>query len=106
MVGDCFGVLLGLHVGMLVLGDRLDRVLLIRELDPIGPLIVSLTSDVTWEGTYWNDHRSSRKIHHPESDIHLQKRRSWGIADNVIQGRRMRIANRQLSLLLNDRCDV
>jgi len=43
MVGGCFGVLLGLHVGMLVLGDRLDRVLLIRELDPIGPLIINLT---------------------------------------------------------------
>lgn len=42
-VGDCFDVLLGLHVGMLVLGGMLDRVLLIRELDPIGPLIVSLT---------------------------------------------------------------
>jgi len=42
MVGGCFGVLLGLHVGMLVLGDMLDRVLLIRELDPIEPLIVSV----------------------------------------------------------------
>ena len=57
MVGDCFGVLLGLHVGMLVLGDMLDRVLLIRELDPIGPLIVSLDL-MRWKGTYWNDHRS------------------------------------------------
>ena len=43
MVGGCFDVLLGLHVGMLVLGDMLDRVLLIRELDPIGPLTVSFT---------------------------------------------------------------
>lgn len=42
MVGGCCGVLLGLHVGMLVLGGMLDRVLLIQELGPIGPLIVSL----------------------------------------------------------------
>jgi hypothetical protein len=60
MVGGCFDVLLGLHVGMLVLGGRTDRVLLIRELDPIGPLIVSFTSRLEDEivGTYWNDHRS------------------------------------------------
>jgi len=60
MVGDCFGVLLGLHVGMLVLGGTLDRVLLIRELDPIEPLTIKFTFLATdeMEGTYWNDHRS------------------------------------------------
>ena len=42
MVEGCFDVLLGLRVGKLVLGDMLDRALLILELDPIEPLIVSV----------------------------------------------------------------
>ena len=52
--------MLGLHVGMLVLGGTLDRVLLIRELDPIEPLTIKFTFLATdeMEGTYWNDHRS------------------------------------------------